>query len=76
MPVKISGKTYYRTTEVCLRVGIAKSTLFRWLREGIVNEVEYRDRKGWRLFAEHEIDRLKSEADRLSMSEEIPTRVS
>ncbi len=65
MPVTINGQTYYRTTEVCLAVGIGKSTLFRWVKEGIMKEAEYRDRKGWRLFTDDEIDRLKAEVNRI-----------
>ena len=65
MPVTINGQTYYRTTEVCLAVGIGKSTLFRWVKEGIMKEAEYRDRKGWRLFTDDEIDRLKAESNRI-----------
>ena len=65
MPVTINGQTYYRTAEVCLAVGIGKSTLFRWIKEGITNEAEHRDRKGWRLFTGDEIKRLKSEVNRI-----------
>jgi len=63
MPVKIDGQTYYRTAEVCLKVGIGKSTLFRWIREGIMEEAEHRDRRGWRLFTESEINRVKKEVN-------------
>ena len=65
MPIKINGEIYYRTAEVCMAVGIAKTTLYRWMREKVINEAEYRDRKGWRLFTESEIDRLKVEANRI-----------
>jgi len=65
MSVKINGKTYYRTAEVCLSVGISKATLFRWLREGVFEEAKYRDRRGWRLFTEDEIDKLKTEVNRI-----------
>ena len=65
MPVTINGQTYYRTNKVCLAVGIGKSTLFRWVKEGITKEAEYRDRKGWRLFSDDEIDRLKVEVNRI-----------
>ncbi|MFC2069031.1 helix-turn-helix transcriptional regulator [Chloroflexota bacterium] len=62
----MNGQTYYRTAEVCLIVGIGKTTLFRWIREGIMKEAEHRDRRGWRLFAEHEIDILKDEVNGIS----------
>ncbi len=65
MPVPINGQRYYRTAEVCLKVGIAKSTLLRWIKEGIVNEAEHRDRRGWRLFAEDETDRLQVEVNKI-----------
>ena len=59
MPVKINGQTYYRTAEVCREIGISRTTLFRWLKEDVLKEVEHRDRRGWRLFSSHEINRLK-----------------
>ena len=65
MPVPINGQRYYRTAEACLMVGISKSTLLRWIKVGIVNEAEHRDRRGWRLFAEDEIDRLQVEVNRI-----------
>jgi predicted site-specific integrase-resolvase len=65
MPVKINGRIYYRTAEVCQMVGIGKSTLFRWIRQNIINDAECRDRKGWRLFAEDELLSLKSETNKI-----------
>jgi DNA-binding transcriptional MerR regulator len=65
MSVQINGRVYYRTAEVCQIVGIAKSTLFRWMRQNIVKEAEYRDRKGWRLFTEDELHCITAETDRL-----------
>lgn len=65
MPVKINGRIYYRTAEVCQIVGIGKSTLFRWIRQNIVKDAEYRDRKGWRLFTEDELLNLKSETNKI-----------
>jgi len=65
MPVKINGRIYYRTAEVCQIVGIGKSTLFRWIRQNVVKDAECRDRKGWRLFAEDELLSLKSETNKI-----------
>ena len=64
MAVKVNGQTYYRTAEVCRMVGISRTTLFRWLKGGVSAEAEHRDRRGWRLFTEDEIDRLKTEVNR------------
>ena len=68
MSVTVNGQTYYRTTEVCRLVGISRTTLFRWLREGTFDEAQYRDRRGWRLFTEKELDKLKIEANQISKS--------
>jgi transposase-like protein len=77
MPVKINGQVYYRTAEVCQIVGIGKSTLFRWIRQNIVKDAEYRDRKGWRLFAEDELHGLEAETRKIQRNsvemEEIPS---
>jgi predicted site-specific integrase-resolvase len=66
MPVTLSGRKYYRTAEVCHIVGISRTTLFRWLTEGIFSEPVYRDRRGWRLFTEEKVSEMKEEANRIS----------
>lgn len=65
MPIRIDGQVYYRTAEVCQMVGIGKSTLFRWIRENVISDAEYRDRKGWRLFTEDELLHLKWETNKI-----------
>lgn len=65
MPVKLNGRTYYRTAEVCQIVGIGRSTLFRWLRQNVVKEAQFRDRKGWRLFTEEDLRSLAAESSRI-----------
>jgi excisionase family DNA binding protein len=69
MPVGINGQTYYRTTEVCKMVGISKSTLFRWIKQNLVSEAEYRDRRGWRLFKENELHSIIAEGSRIKKNE-------
>jgi len=66
MPVAINGQTYYRTTEVCRIVGISRNTLFRWLKEGGVTEVEHRDYRGWRLFTQAQVDTMKKKTRQVS----------
>ena len=68
MPVTVNGQTYYRTAEVYRTVGISRTTFFRWLKESILREVEQRDRRGWRLFTEDELNRFKAEANRVVKS--------
>jgi predicted site-specific integrase-resolvase len=65
MTVNMRGQTYYRTAEVCSLAGISRSTLFRWLRRGILDDVSHRDRRGWRLFTDHDIDRITDESNKI-----------
>ncbi len=65
MPIAIDGRTYYRTAEVCQMVGISRSTFFRWLREGSFTDVKNVDRRGWRLFTEEDLARLKAEVNQI-----------
>ena len=64
MPIKINGDTYYRTVEVCRLAGISRATLFRWLKDGVMGEEEVRDRRGWRLFSQEQVNRIKAEASK------------
>lgn len=66
MPLTINGQTYHRTAEACQMAGITKNTFLRWVREGTFPDVEHRDRRGWRLFTEQEVLRLKKEVSRIS----------
>lgn len=66
MPVIISGETYYRTADVCEMVGISRSTLFRWSKEGIVSDAEYRDWRGWRLFTAAQLATIRTKANHVT----------
>lgn len=68
MPVTMNDRTYHKTGEVCRIAGISKSTLFRWLKEGVVKDAEHRDRRGWRLFTEEDIDKIKAETRRMEVN--------
>jgi predicted site-specific integrase-resolvase len=46
--------------------GVSRATLFRWLKAGVIEDTMPRDRKGWRLFTKSDVDRIKSEATRLT----------
>ena len=65
MSVILGGRKYFRTTEVCRVVGISRTTLFRWLTAGVFNEPVNRDRRGWRLFTEEEVNQIETEANRI-----------
>ena len=66
MSVAINGQTYYRTAEVCQIAGIARSTLFRWLKQDILGELVQRDRRRWRVFTKGQVDKIKAEAHRIN----------
>ncbi|MFC1931564.1 MerR family transcriptional regulator [Chloroflexota bacterium] len=68
MPILMNGKRYYRTTEACKIAGISRSTFFRWLRVGSFQDVTTFDRRGWRLFTQNDLRRLKKEANRISLN--------
>jgi DNA-binding transcriptional MerR regulator len=63
MPVVINDQTYYRTAEVCRMIGISRNTLFRWLKEGIFSDVEYRDWRGWRLFTPAQLETIRAKTN-------------
>ena len=66
MPIKLNGQTYYSTAEACRIAGTSKNTFLRWVRNGLFTDVEHRDRRGWRLFTEDDLDRLKAEVNRVT----------
>jgi len=67
MPVTIDGRTYYRTIEVCRTLGISRNTLFRWLDDGVTNEPEYRDWRGWRLITEDQVAQMKAKVGQVKV---------
>jgi len=62
MTVEIDGRIYYRTHEVCTINRISKSTLLRWIRNGIIEDTSLRDWRGWRLFSQEELQKIKEVA--------------
>jgi predicted site-specific integrase-resolvase len=68
MAIKIEGKKYYTTSEACKKAGISRATFFRWLKNNIVQDVAHKDRRGWRLFTDEDIERIKAEANKIKVS--------
>jgi len=56
--------------EACAIAGTNRNTLLSWIREGRFADVKTRDRNGWRLFGEDDIERLKIEVNKLEQIEE------
>jgi predicted site-specific integrase-resolvase len=59
MPANIAGNTYYRTNEVITMAGISRATLHRWIKTGKVNEASKKYVRGWRLFTEKDVQKIK-----------------
>jgi DNA-binding transcriptional MerR regulator len=69
MPVNINGKQFYRTKEACVMAGITKNTFLRWVTGGSFSDVAHRDRRGWRLFTQKDLERLTLEVNRIQVEE-------
>ena len=68
MPIEIDGKVYYRTADICRALDISRSTLLRWLKNGVLKR-SHRDRKGWRVFTDEDLNTIKAEATRIQVWE-------
>ncbi|MGD1118813.1 MAG: MerR family transcriptional regulator [Dehalococcoidales bacterium] len=68
MPTEIDNCIYYRTSEVCRETGISRATLFRWISLGILPRL-MRDRRGWRLFTEADLNTIKAEVRQIKVEE-------
>ena len=71
MPLEINGQTYYRTSEACAKAGVSRATLFRWLRQGILKQL-HKDRRGWRLFTEDDLTKIRAEATKIEVEYTSP----
>ncbi|MCH6560128.1 hypothetical protein IH799_07225 [candidate division KSB1 bacterium] len=71
MPVEIEGQRFYRTNEALKIIGISKATWFRWLKEKKVEDVAHKDIRGWRLFTEEEVERIRKYANTINI---LPTQ--
>ena len=60
MPIRVNEEQYYQTSEACAMAGVSRVTFLRWVREGVFGDVKYRDRRGWRLFTDDDVAKLKA----------------
>jgi predicted site-specific integrase-resolvase len=61
----MNGKTYYFSAEACEMACTNRNTYLRWVRENKFTDVVHRDRNGWRLFTEDDVQRLKSKVNKI-----------
>ncbi len=65
MPVTIDGKVVFSIGEALREAAISRATFFRWVKEGVIHDAEFRDRNGRRVFTADEVEELKRFAHRL-----------
>lgn len=53
----MTSPTSYTTNQAAQRVGVSKSTLLEWLRKKKVPGPRLRDRNGWRIWTEADVER-------------------
>lgn len=56
--MKRSVKERFSLRDVARAIGVSAITLRRWLLSGKVREVS-RDRNGWRIFSQKDVDRIR-----------------
>ena len=73
MSIQLGDKIYYKTAEACRKAGISKNTYLRWVRMGTLADTQLRDRRGWRLFTQGDVEKLKAEVNRTQMKSDSRT---
>lgn len=53
-------KSYLTCSEAADELGVSRSTLLRWFREGRISQAE-RDHRGWRRFLRQDVERIRRE---------------
>jgi DNA-binding transcriptional MerR regulator len=74
MPFEIDGRTVYRIGEALRAASVSRATYFRWVREGLIADTEFRDRNGRRVLTAEELEHLKRFAHRLVESPQMRLR--
>jgi len=50
----------YTTKQVADMVGVDKSTLLRWIRQGKISDVSHRDGRNWRVWLQEDVEEVKA----------------
>ena len=53
---------HLHAADAAAAAGISKPTLLRWIKLGKIADAARRDRNGWRIFDQEEVDRIKAVA--------------
>ena len=65
VPITIDGKVMFSIGEALREATVSRATFFRWVKEGVIHDTEFRDRNGRRVFTAEEVEELKRFAQRL-----------
>ena len=65
MPVTIDGQTLFTIGETLREAAISRATFFRWVKDGLIQDAQFRDRNRRRVFTAEEVAELKRFAQRL-----------
>lgn len=55
----------YSTKQVADILGIDKSTLLRWIRQGKIEDVKHRDGRNWRAWFPEDVEKVKRFHERM-----------
>lgn len=64
MPIYISNKKFYSTSEAAESIGRSRDTLLRWIRNNLVKDVK-KDRKGNRIWTDEDIENIRKIRDEI-----------
>lgn len=59
MPMTVAGRSYYLLSEVSQLTGVSRSTIYRWMHQGLIAGGRFQDRRGWTLFTEEDMAEIK-----------------
>ena len=68
MPTTLQDRMVFSIGEALAKVGVSRSTYFRWVKAGRVPDTEFKDRNGHRVFTEEEVEALDRIANQLRSS--------
>jgi len=65
MTIILNGTKYYRLYEACEKAGLGVSTYYKWIKDGVIEDATYTDRRGWRIFTEEDVEKLRNEVNKV-----------
>jgi predicted site-specific integrase-resolvase len=74
VPFVVDGRKLYRIGEALASASLSRATYFRWLKQGRLQDTQFKDRNGRRVFTEEELGNLRKECERLEEAPQIPLR--